>query len=130
MVPMRRLLSALLLTLAFTSTGCLRATTTIELKPDGSGTVFQETAMTTQALTMLKSIGSQAQQGGGDSPTDIFSEEQAKKAAATMGVTFVSGEPSGLTSFFLALPCRSRTQILSKVLRRCQRIPRKVGLSR
>lgn len=92
MVRMRRLLSALFLTLAFTSTGCLRATTTIELKPDGSGTVVQETAMTTQALTMLKSIGSQAQQGGG-SPTDIFSEEQAKKAAATMGVTFVSGEP-------------------------------------
>ncbi len=90
---MRRLISrALVVSLvALSSAGCLRATTTIELKPDGSGTVVQETAMTAQALTMLKSIG--AQQGGANPTADMFSEAEARKAAATMGVTFVSGEP-------------------------------------
>jgi hypothetical protein len=29
----------------------------------------------------------------GDKPASLFTEEQARKAAATMGVAFVSGEP-------------------------------------
>ena len=71
--------------------GCLRSTTTIDLRPDGTGTVVQETAVTSQALAMLK--GFSPQQTGADAPSELFGEEQARKAAATMGVTFVSGEP-------------------------------------
>jgi hypothetical protein len=86
---MRRTLIALLLALA--SAGCLRSTTTIELKPDGSGTVVQETGMTAEALGMLKGLASAKESK--EVPGELFGEDQARKAAATMGVTFVSGEP-------------------------------------
>ena len=48
--------------------------------------------MTAQALAMLKGFAA-SQAGSKDSPTEMFTEEQARKAAATMGVTFESGEP-------------------------------------
>jgi hypothetical protein len=74
------------------STACLRSTTVIDLRPDGGGTIVQETGLTAQALAMIKGFGSANQQGA-NKPTEIFTEEQARKAADTMGVTFVSGEP-------------------------------------
>jgi hypothetical protein len=77
---------------ALAASGCLRSTTTIDLRPDGSGTILQETAMTAQALAMLKSFASQSDTGKAPQ-AEIFGEEQAKKAADSMGVTFVSGEP-------------------------------------
>ncbi len=85
---------ALLLTVscAIFSTGCLRSTTVIELRPDGGGTILQETGLTAQAMAMVKGFGAQNQQGGAK-PTELFTEEQARKAADSMGVTFVSGEP-------------------------------------
>lgn len=85
---------ALLLTAscAIFSTGCLRSTTVIDLRPDGGGTIVQETGLTAQAVAMIKGFGSANQQGG-NKPTDLFTEEQARKAAEAMGVTFVSGEP-------------------------------------
>jgi hypothetical protein len=89
MIPMRRL--SLVLLLAAVSSGCLRSTTTIDLGPDGAGTIVQETAVTAQALAMMK--GFAAQQGAPEPPNDLFGEEQARKTAETMGVTFVSGEP-------------------------------------
>jgi len=48
--------------------------------------------MTAQALAMLKSFTSQADTGK-TPQAELFGEEQAKKAADSMGVTFVSGEP-------------------------------------
>jgi hypothetical protein len=90
MTSLRRL--GLVIIIAAASTGCLRSTTTIDLKADGSGTIVQETAVSTQALGMLQGMaGANAQSG--DKPPQLFGEEQARKAATTMGVTFVSGEP-------------------------------------
>jgi hypothetical protein len=88
---MRRIsIALLLLPVALAASGCLRSTTMIDLRADGSGTVLQETAVTAQALAMLK--GFSAQQPTAEPPPELFGEEQARKAAATMGVTFVSGE--------------------------------------
>jgi hypothetical protein len=89
---MPRISLAIVCALAVASTGCLRSTTAIDLKPDGSGTIVQETALSAQALAMVKGLTSGNQAGSGG-PTDIFGEEQARKAAESMGVTFVSGEP-------------------------------------
>jgi hypothetical protein len=76
---------------AFLCSACVRSITTVDLRPDGSGTIQQETSMSQQTLAMIKGFAPADQKGG--PPADIFSEEQAKKMAATMGVTFVSGEP-------------------------------------
>jgi hypothetical protein len=86
---MRRL--GLMLLAAACLTGCLRSTTAITVKQDGSGTVDQEIGATTQALAMLRSLDS----AGGEKPGNIqmFGPEQAQQAAAAMGVRFVSGEP-------------------------------------
>jgi hypothetical protein len=84
-------LFSLALLLALASTGCLRSTTVIDLKPDGSGTIVQETAVSAQALGMLQGLA--GGQTGGEKPPPLFGEEQARKAAGTMNVTFVSGEP-------------------------------------
>jgi hypothetical protein len=76
------------------ASGCIRSTTTIELKADGSGTILQENAVGAQALAMMKSFASaQTDKAGTQTAPDIFSEDQARKTAETMGVTFVSGEP-------------------------------------
>jgi hypothetical protein len=82
---------SLCLLVAALSTGCLRSTTAIDLKPDGSGTIVQETAMSAQTLAML--YGLAGKQAAGEKPPQLFGEEQARKTAATMNVTFVSGEP-------------------------------------
>jgi hypothetical protein len=71
---------------------CLRSTTVISVKPDGSGTIVQETGLSPQALGMLQAAAA----GSADQKTvrpELFGEAQARKAAATMGVQFVSGEP-------------------------------------
>ena len=83
---------SLALLVAAASAGCLRSTTTIELKPDGSGTILQETAVSAQAISMLQGLTA-GNQPPGEKPPQLFSEEQARKAAETMNVTFVSGEP-------------------------------------
>jgi hypothetical protein len=77
---------------ALLASGCLRSTTVISVKPDGSGTVVQETGVSPQALAMLQGMASSSSEPG-KMPTELFGEEQAKKAAATMGIQFVSGEP-------------------------------------
>jgi hypothetical protein len=78
--------------LALFCTACLKSTTVISLRPDGSGTIVQETGMSPQASAMLKSLSSQAADPK-QAPAELFGEEQAKKTAAQMGVRFVSGEP-------------------------------------
>ncbi len=86
---MQRFLLALAVSAA--CSGCLRSTTTIDLKPDGSGTILQETGVSSQTIAMLK--GFTASQAGAKDQPELFSEEQARKGAEAMGVTFVSGEP-------------------------------------
>ena len=86
----RRCSLALLICLA--STACLRSTTTIDLQPDGSGTIVQETAVSAQALGVLQGLAA-GNQAGGEKPPQLFGEEQARKAADTMNVKFISGEP-------------------------------------
>ena len=83
---------AIVALVAATSAGCLRSTTVISLKPDGSGTIVQETGMTAQAVAMLKSM---AASGGNqaNAPKELFGEAEARKAADAMGVKFVGGEP-------------------------------------
>jgi hypothetical protein len=91
---MRRPVLALIAVVAVTCTGCLRSSTVIELKPDGSGTILQETGLTPDAMAMIKGFAAQNQSAGASSGvSDLFTEDQARKAAETMGVTFVSGEP-------------------------------------
>ena len=80
------------LVFAILASGCLRSTTVISLKPDGSGTVVQETGMSPQALAMLQGFAGASAEGK-SAPPQLFGEDQAKKAAETMGVRFVSGEP-------------------------------------
>ena len=87
---MPRIQLALVLTLALSSAGCLRSTTSIELHPDGSGTIVQETGVSTQTLAMIKQLSAN---NSAAKPPELFSEDQARKAAASMGVAFVSGEP-------------------------------------
>jgi hypothetical protein len=77
---------------ALSSTACLRSTTVLTIKPDGSGTIVQETGMNAAAMGMIKSLGASSGQTQGP-PPDIFGEEQARKTAEAMGATFVSGEP-------------------------------------
>lgn len=54
--------------------------------------------MTTEALAMLKAF-STSNTTDAAPQANVFGEEQAKKAAATMGVTFVSGEPFKTAAF-------------------------------
>jgi len=84
---------AVVLLVAATSTACLRSTTVVSVRPDGTGTIVQETGVSPQALAMLKGMAAGAGEQQAAVPPEIFGEEQAKKAAATMGVTFLSGEP-------------------------------------
>ena len=81
------------LLLAASSTACLRSTTVVSIRPDGTGTIVQETGVSPQALAMLKGMTAASGEQNQGAPPEIFGEEQAKKAAATMGVTFLSGEP-------------------------------------
>jgi hypothetical protein len=88
---MRLAIQLVVLVFAAVCSSCLRSTTVISVKADGSGTVVQETGLSPQALAMVKTMAG----SGTDAkmPADLFGEDQAKQAADLMGVTFVSGEP-------------------------------------
>jgi hypothetical protein len=79
-----------LLAFACLSSGCLHSATTIEVRPDGGGTIQQETAMSSETLDLLDSMGSAKP---GEPKPEFFTEAAARKLAATMGATFISGEP-------------------------------------
>lgn len=111
---MRRFLRVLPAILIATcgSAACLRSTTAIEVRGDGSGTIVQETAMSAQALAMLKSLSTS---NTADAPqSQVFGEDQAKKAAGAMGVTFVAGEPFK-TADFEGYRARYRFDDISKI---------------
>ncbi len=89
---MRRLTFAVAAVLvALVSSGCFRVTTKITVKQDGSGVIDQDVGASAQALALLRNLGA----GRGDTKADVqmFGPEQARAAAAAMGVRFVSGEP-------------------------------------
>lgn len=81
---MRNIRILVFLAVAFAATGCLRATYTLNLKPDGSGTITSLTAMSQQG-------GMFGAQAGTAVPTEAALREQA--AAMGQGVRFVSSTP-------------------------------------
>jgi hypothetical protein len=83
---------SVLFCIAVTCSACVRATTAITVRADGSGTIEQVVGATPQAMAMIQSF-SAGREGGPGSGPGMFSEAEAKKAAAQMGVRFVSGEP-------------------------------------
>lgn len=80
---------------ALASTGCLRATYTLNLKPDGSGTIHQTMAMTAVAK------GQASMMMGGDGGSLMPTDEKLRAAAAEMGkgVRFVSSTPYKTNGF-------------------------------
>ena len=83
---------AVVLFVAVTCSACLRSTTVISVKPDGSGTIVQETGVSPQMLAMLEGMAG-GKSGQIPPVKEMFGEEQARKAADAMGVQFLSGEP-------------------------------------
>jgi hypothetical protein len=73
--------------------GCFRATTTITVKQDGSGTIDQEVGASAGALAMLRNFSGSNGGQKPDAEVKLFGPEQAQAAAAAMNVRFVSGEP-------------------------------------
>jgi len=90
---MRIKVLALIVTVGVLTSGCIRSTTRIELKADGSGTILQENAVSAQALAMIKGFAASKEADAKQPAPDLFTREQAMKTAEAMGVTFVSGEP-------------------------------------
>jgi len=88
---MQRLFVALLAVVV--CSGCFRATTTITVKQDGSGTMEQEVGASAQALALLRNFGSTGPDQKPGADVQMFGPEQAQAVAAAMGVRFVSGEP-------------------------------------
>lgn len=103
---MRYLRFVALAAVAVLSTGCIRATYTLNLKPDGSGTIHQTMAMTAAALQQAGALMTSET----TSPTGSImpSEEKLRESAAGMGegVRFVSMAPykengfDGVTAVF------------------------------
>jgi len=75
-------------------TGCLQSTALIKVNADGSGTLENQTTMTSAALAQIRQLSGLF--GGTDSkPVDPFSEQQMRDLAAQMGdgVTLLSTRP-------------------------------------
>jgi hypothetical protein len=82
------------LCVALSCPACLRSTTVITVRPDGSGLIDQELGMNPQAMAMLKGFAGPANEPkGGVTASEIFSLEQAKKMGDEIGARFISGEP-------------------------------------
>ena len=78
--------------------GCIQSSTIIKMKPDGSGNIEQTMTMSAEAVAQFSALAAmgddkdkKAGKGGID---DLFSEKEARDAAAKMGqgVTFVSSQ--------------------------------------
>jgi hypothetical protein len=69
-------------------TSCIASTTLLTIRPDGSGTIEQTTTMNPQVISqmaqMMSAFGAK-EAGSAGQPPDIFSEAEAKAAAAKMG---------------------------------------------
>ena len=95
---MRVARTAAILLLAGPLAGCLTSSTLLTVKPDGSGTIEQTTTMTPEAMAQVSQLTSGLGAMGGVSkggkPPDLFSESEARAAAAKLGdgVSFVSSQ--------------------------------------
>lgn len=87
-----RLLAALLPVIALG--GCLQSTAIVKVNPDGSGTIENQTLMTSAALAQIRQF-SGAFGGANAKPVDPFSEDEARSLASQMGdgVTLLSSSP-------------------------------------
>ena len=116
---MRYLRFLALAAVAVLSTGCIRATYTLNLKPDGSGTIHQTMAMTSVAKQQAGLVMGAAE-GGSLMPT----EEKLRAAAAQMGkgVRFVSSSPyqtggfDGLTAIYAFDDIRTVALSMNKMM--------------
>lgn len=90
---MRRLALLAALPAALLLSGCLKDNRVVKLNADGSGTITSTTLMKTASLEKMREMAKAFGGAEGKQP-DLFSEEQAKAAAAKMGegVEFVSCE--------------------------------------
>jgi hypothetical protein len=83
------------------ATGCITASTSIKIKPDGSGTIEQSVAMKAEAAEQFAAMaagfgGAAGKEGGAKAaPPELFTEKQMQEAASKYGegVTFVSSKP-------------------------------------
>jgi len=88
---------ALAVVAAAAVSGCLQSSTVIKMKPDGSGTIEETMTMSAEAvgqLGALAAMGDDKDKKGKGGVDDLFSDKEARDAAAKMGqgVTFVSSE--------------------------------------
>ena len=87
---------AILPLLALPTAGCIQFETLVKVKGDGSGTIVQTMAMSTETMEKsMKSEGGKVDVGGKPMALEAKDIEQAKAEAAKMGegVTFVKAEP-------------------------------------
>ncbi|MDQ3069568.1 MAG: hypothetical protein M3R55_07560 [Acidobacteriota bacterium] len=92
---MRYLRFLALVAVAALSTGCMRATYTLNLKADGSGTITQTTALTQAAMAQLGMIAGAA----GDSLVPTEAKLRAAVSGMGQGVRFVSATPFKANGF-------------------------------
>jgi hypothetical protein len=85
----KRLLLALMVIVS--STACMRVSTLITLKQDGSGTIDQEIGVNPQAFEGLAAMAGGGRGGAEGGFQDVFNEAKAREEAGKMGVRFVSG---------------------------------------
>lgn len=95
---MRVLRVALGVIAAAAVSGCFQSTTIIKMKPDGGGIIEQTITMNADAVAQIGALaamgGDKDKKDSKGSINDIFSEKDARDAAAKIGqgVTFVSSE--------------------------------------
>jgi len=82
---------------AVLSVGCISFTTTVNVNPDGTGTIVQTTTVSPEIAAQMKQMMAGFASDSKDKqkkPKELFSVEDAKSAAATMGegVSFVKAE--------------------------------------
>jgi hypothetical protein len=96
--PLRLLLA---LPFTFIMTGCISSYTLVKVNPTGAGTVEQTTLISPMMVGMMSGMaesmaGEGAKKAKPTSVTDLFKEEELRKAADSMGqgVRFVSSKPA------------------------------------
>jgi len=95
---MRVLRVALAAVAAAAVSGCIQSSTIIKMKLDGSGTIEETMTMSAEAVAQISALAAMGddkdKKGSKGSLDDLFSDTQARAAAAKMGqgVTFVSSE--------------------------------------
>lgn len=88
-----KLLSGVFL-LVITLTGCLRVNTTINVNPDGSGTIEETVFIKGEILDMIRQFASSFDESGEAEEFSFYKEEEQKNKAGEYGegVMFLNGE--------------------------------------